>query len=405
MSGMADDHNTSGTPAGNTAFMRAALADWREGHLFRDPRVLASSPGPVVVIDGRNLLQFCSNDYLGLASHPALALAAAEAAVQYGSGAAASRLVSGTTSLHRELEAAVADWLKSESAVVFSSGYHANLAMVRALAGKKDVIFSDAFNHASLIDGCKLSGARVRVYSHVDMEELDRLLAEESPARRRVILTESLFSMDGDEAPLGEIVALAEKHRALTAVDEAHAMGVFGRAGRGLAAEQGLDHRLDARMGTFGKALGAAGAFIVGRRELGEYLVNQARSFLYTTAPPPPTMASALAGLEIAAGPEGDGLRARLKKNTDSLRQNLAMMGYCIADGRGPIIPVIIGSDGRTMAMAEALYQRGVFVQGIRPPSVAPGTSRLRVTLSAAHGEAHLLAAREVFQALNPAGQ
>jgi 8-amino-7-oxononanoate synthase len=332
------------------------------------------------------LTSFCSNDYLGLAAHPALAAAAARAAREEGFGASAARLVAGDLPAHRGLEADLAAFTGRPAALLFPTGYQTNLGVIAALAGPGDLVVSDAANHASIIDGCRLSRAGVAVYRHADAAEARAALARGEGARRRFLVTESLFSMDGDVAPLAALAEAAEAHDAVLVVDEAHALGALGPGGRGLCAAAGVVP--DVLVGTLGKALGAAGGFAAGEEALRRFLVNRARTFIYTTALPPPVAAAARAALEIAAGPEGTDRRARLKANTERLGGRLARAGLLPHPPRGPIVPVVLGAEARAIAAAEALRARGIFVPAIRPPTVAPGTSRLRVTLSSAHEDA-----------------
>lgn len=375
----------------------AELDRIREAGLLR---VLRESAGPVdrwVVVDGRRALLLCSNNYLGLANHPALAEAAARAAREYGVGAGASRLISGSLPLHSALESRLATLKGTEAALLFPTGYLANIGAITALVGRGDAIFSDALNHASIIDGCRLSGATVHVYPHRDTAALATALAS-CDARRRLIVTDSVFSMDGDHAPLDEICALAETHDAMVMVDEAHATGVFGATGAGLVEALGLHGRVTVQMGTLGKALGCAGAFIAARRDVVDLLVNRARSFIYTTALPPPVVAAAAAALDIVARePER---RAELLRRSADLRARLTALRLHVPPGEGPIVPVIIGESEDAMRCSRTLLDLGVFVQAIRPPTVPRGTARLRVTLMATHDDADLAYATNAFAAL-----
>jgi 8-amino-7-oxononanoate synthase len=332
---------------------------------------------------GRAVTAFCSNDYLGLAEHPALADAAATAARREGSGASASRLVSGDMPSHRALERALAAFVGMPSALLFPSGYQTNIGVLTALAGAEDLIVSDALNHASLIDGCRLSRAQVAVYPHADVAGAERLLQTGGPFRRRLLVTESIFSMDGDAAPLAGLGAVAARADAILVVDEAHALGVLGPGGRGLCAATGVVP--DVLVGTLGKAFGAAGGFAAGAPSLRDILVNRARSFIYTTALAPPVAAAALAALHIIGGPEGDALRDAVGTRRDELAADLRQAGLIGATPPGAILPVVLGSDARALEVAKTLAARGFFVPAIRPPTVPVGTARLRVTVSAAH--------------------
>ena len=330
-------------------------------------------------------MSFASNDYLGLASHPDLAAAANDAAEKEGFGAGAARLVTGDLPAHRALERDLALFTRRPAALLFATGYQANLGVVTALAGSDDLIVSDASNHASLIDGCRLSRAAIRVFRHADGSSAAAALAEPGRFRRRLLITESLFSMDGDAAPLAALAEIAETHDAVLIVDEAHAIGVLAPNGRGLCAAAGISP--DVLIGTLGKALGAAGGFVTGSETLRTYLVNRARSFIFATAPPPPVAAAARAGLCLAEGPEGGRRRARLHANHASLVGHLRRPA---AAGVGPILPVILGSDARAVQAAAWLRARGLVIPAIRPPTVPEGTARLRVTLSSEHTEADL---------------
>lgn len=339
-----------------------------------------------VTVGARLAVSFASNDYLDLAGDPRLAAAAAEAAQRDGYGSSAARLVSGDLPAHRELERRLAAFLGRPAALVFPSGYQANLGVVTALAGPDDLVVSDALNHASLIDGCRLSRARIAVYPHANAEAAAAALASAPAARRRLLVTESLFSMDGDAAPVAELANVARDNDAILVVDEAHAVGVHGPAGRGLCAAAGVAP--DVLVGTLGKALGAGGGFVAGSSVLREYLVNRARTFIFTTALPPPVAAAATRALEIAAGPEGDQRRNHLADLGRLLTGRLAPLGGWAAGGTvpiGPIFPFLLGDNERALHVSAELRRRSFFVPAIRPPTVPDGTARLRITLSAAH--------------------
>jgi 8-amino-7-oxononanoate synthase len=328
------------------------------------------------------LVSFSSNDYLGLASHPALLAAATQVLPEQGFGAGAARLVTGNLPAHRELEATLASFLGRPAALAFPSGYQANLGTITTLAGPEDLIASDAANHASLIDGCRLSRARVAVYAHADASDAARALATPGTFRRRLLVTESLFSMDGDVAPLAALAATAQASDAILVVDEAHALGACGPGGRGLCAATGVSP--DVLVGTLGKAFGAAGGFVTGDVALRDLLLNRARTFVFTTAPPPPVAAAATAGVRLAAGPDGDQRRERLQANIASLVDRLRGR---VAPPPGPILPVVLGHDRLALGAAAALRSEGLFVPAIRPPTVPEGTARLRVTLSSDHSQ------------------
>lgn len=348
-----------------------------------------------LAVSGEPRLSFCSNDYLGLAAHPDLATAAAAAAARDGFGASASRLVSGDLPAHRQLEAALARFLGRPAALLFPTGYQTNIGVLTALAGPDDVIVSDALNHASIIDGCRLSRARIAVYPHGDPERAAHLLDHARTARRRLLVTESLFSMNGDAAPLARLAEAAQRHDAILIVDEAHAIGVLGPRGRGLCAAS--DVTPDVLIGTLGKALATAGGFAAGSQVFRDLLVNRARSFIFTTALPPPVAAAALAALEIVDSAEGDRRRALLRAHADNLSPQLAALRPGGLDAPppdtvagSPIQPFVVGSDAAALALSAALADRQIFVPAIRPPTVPVGSARLRITLSAAHDQTDL---------------
>lgn len=327
------------------------------------------------------LTAFCSNDYLGLAGHPALAQALSAAATA-GTGAGASRLVNGETPAHLALEARLASFVQRPAALLFPTGYLANLGVVTALAGPSDLIVSDAANHASLIDGCRLSRARIQIYPHGDSSAAAQALSTPGVFRRRFLLTESIFSMDGDRAPLPALARAAQRNSAILIVDEAHALGVAGPGGRGVCAAMNVSP--DILVGTLGKAFGTAGGFVSGSTTLRSYLVNRCRPFIYSTAPSPALAAASVAGVDLAAGPEGDQRRTRATQVASRLRVALASAGHPVP-GEDLILPLVIGSDQDAVALSKQLLERGFLVPAIRPPTVPEGTARLRITASAAH--------------------
>jgi len=351
--------------------------------LNRRMRMVSGPQGPRVLLDGRPVLLLCSNNYLGLADHPRVREAAADAAMRWGVGAGASRLVSGTMTIHHRLEERLAAWDGSEACLLFGSGYLANLGTIGALAGAGDTVFSDELNHASIVDGCRLSRAEVLVYKHRDMDDLERLMRRHGGDGRRLIVTDSVFSMDGDVAPLAEIVELAKGYGARTLVDEAHATGVLGPGGRGAVAAAGLQGEVDVVVGTLGKALGSYGAYVCAEEEMVHYLINTARALIFSTAPPPPAIAGALAALELLQ--ERPHRVQRLHSNARALRSALAVEGMPVQETEMHIVPLIVGDERAAMSLCEALLARGVFAQAIRPPTVAPGTSRLRLAVMASH--------------------
>ena len=377
--------------------LTARLAQVKEKGLHRVLRPVDGDQDTVVRLNGHDVLLFSSNNYLGLANHPTLKRAAIQATERFGCGSGASRLISGSMAVHHELEARLAALKKTEAALVFPTGYHANVGVLSALMGPGDTILSDSLNHASIIDGCRLSRAEVRVYPHGDTRALDALLAACPLSGQRLIVTDTVFSMDGDLAPLAELVALARRYDAWLMVDEAHATGVFGPNGGGLVEEAELVDHVDIHMGTLGKALGGIGAYVAGSRALVDWLVNRARSFVYTTGMPPASAASALAALDIVERePER---RQRLWDNTRFLSDGLCGLGYRLGETRSQILPIIVGDARQTMSLAEAVLRRGVFAHGIRPPTVPEGTSRIRVTPMATHTRAQLERTLDAFAA------
>ena len=358
------------------------LEELRDRGLHRRLRLIGGPQGPRVTLDGRPVLLLCSNNYLGLADHPRVRGAAAEAAMRWGTGAGASRLISGNMQPHRMLEERLASFKGYESALLFGSGYLANTGTIATLADRGEVIFSDELNHASIIDGCRLSRAETFVYRHGDVEHLAWGLRE-AGKRAALIVTDGVFSMDGDLAPLEDLARLARDHGCRLMVDEAHATGAVGPGGRGSVAAAELSGEVDLVVGTLGKALGSYGAYVCASHELTEYLLNTARSFIFSTAPPPPSVAASLAALELL---ESHPHRVqRLAENAATLRTALADEGLAVGGSSTQIVPVEVGDAARTMDLCERVLERGVFAQGIRPPTVPEGRSRLRFTVMATH--------------------
>jgi 8-amino-7-oxononanoate synthase len=364
--------------------------------LYRKLRRVESDQGPTLRLDGREVINFSSNNYLGLANHPSLCKAAKEAIDRYGCGSGASRLISGNMTLHEELESKIAELKGTEAALVFNSGFQANTGILSTLVGEGDVVLSDALNHASIIDGCRLSRAKVVVYGHCDIDQLERSLRDAPSNARKLIVTESLFSMDGDEAPLADIVNLAEKHGAMVMVDEAHATGVYEPSGAGLVAKLGLGDRVPIQMGTLGKALGGFGAYVAGSKALRELLINRCRSFIFTTSLPPAVMAMGMAAIDLVMRePER---RQALWNNCEGLRAGLKELGYSLGGSQSQILPLMVGDATACMRLSEKLLDGRIFAQGIRPPTVPAGTSRLRITLMATHRPEHIDQALRVFK-------
>jgi len=368
--------------------LRAELERLEQLGLRRSLRVIESEQAARVRHDGRRVLMLSSNNYLGLAAHPRVKQAAIAAAERYGVGSGASRLVAGSLEPLRRLEANLAQLKGTEAALIFGSGYLANLGALSALMGPGDMIFSDQLNHASLIDGCRLAKAELRIYRHCDTDHLRGLLEESGSARRRLIVTDSIFSMDGDFAPLRKIVELARRFDAAIMVDEAHAVGIIGPCGAGLAAELGLQAQIDIQMGTLSKALGAYGAYVAGSRVLIEFLINRARSFVYTTGLPPPIAAAADEAIAIMRA-EPERIR-RLWDNAAHLRSQLEAAGFVFGRSESPILPLIIGETQPAVSMTKRLFEQGIYAIAIRPPTVAAGTARLRLTPIADHTRSDL---------------
>ena len=387
------------------------LAALREQGLYRELRRVDSPQAPHLQVDGQALLNFSSNDYLGLANEPALKEAACQAVQRYGAGAGAARLICGSLAPHHELEEALAAFKGAPAALSFSTGYAAALGAIGALVGKDDLLILDKLVHACIVDAARLSGAKLRVFAHNDSEDLERILqwAERQVGRpkstadtsrpRVLVVTESVFSMDGDQAPLRELVGLKEKYGAWLMVDEAHATGLYGRNRRGLAEELGVSEQIEVQMGTLGKALGAAGGYICGSRTLIQYLVNRARTFLFSTSPVPAAVAAATAGIRFVQSTAGQQRRNLLWQRVSDLRSALANQAPgprppALDPPRSPlpgaIIPLLVGDENRAVQISAALRSRGIFIPAIRYPTVARGQARLRLTLTAGHSLADL---------------
>jgi 8-amino-7-oxononanoate synthase len=378
------------------------LDELRERGLYRRLRLISGPQGARVLLDGRPVLLLCSNNYLGLADHPRVRESAADAAMRWGAGAGASRLVSGNMTIHRRLEEQIAAFKGASACVLFGSGYLANSGTISALAREGDVVFSDALNHASIVDGCRLARADTFVYDHRDMDHLEWGLRE-ADGRGSLIVTDSVFSMDGDVAPLEEIVELARRHDARVMVYEAHATGCFGPGGRGAVAEAGLEGEVDLVVGTLGKALGSYGAYVCCDREMAEYLINRARTLIFSTALPPPAAAAAMASLEILR--EQPERVDKLRRNARALRDALAAEGIECGESGTQIVPLVVGDAGEAMAACERALARGVFAQAIRPPTVPEGTSRLRLAVMASHTRSELRRAASVLAEVLRAGK
>jgi glycine C-acetyltransferase len=369
------------------------LENLRQAGLLRRMRLVSGAQGNRVILDGRETILLCSNNYLGLANHPLLKEAAIRALESYGAGSGAARLVSGNMELHEALERRIAAFKGTEAALLFNSGYAANTGILPAIAGRGDTVFSDRLNHASIVDGSLLSRAKLVRYPHKDMDALQRLLEVSDPAGRRIIVTDGVFSMDGDIAPLKELVNIKENFGALLMVDDAHGTGVLGSGGRGSAEQVGVMAGIDIHMGTLGKALGGFGAYAAASRETVDCLVNRARSFIFSTALPPAVLATGLAAFDLVDSTQGAMLRSRLAANAAWFRDALRVAGFDTMGSVTQIVPVNVGGAEEVMEFSRLLLEEGVFAQGIRPPTVPAGSCRLRCTVMATHEERDLACA------------
>jgi glycine C-acetyltransferase/8-amino-7-oxononanoate synthase len=376
------------------------LSEIRDRGLYRRMRAVSGPQGPRVLLDGKPVLLLCSNNYLGLADHPRVREAAAEAAMRYGAGSGASRLVSGNMTIHRRLEEQLAAFKGSDACLLFGSGYLANAGVVSTLAREGDVVFSDELNHASIIDGCRLSKAETFVYDHCDTEHLEWGLRE-AEGRGALIVTDGVFSMDGDVAPLERIVELAQRYDARVMVDDAHGTGAVGPDGRGAVAAAGLEDEVDVVVGTLGKSLGSYGAFVCCDKPMAKYLINTARTLIFSTALPPPAVAAAKAALGLLR--EQPRRVEKLQRNAQVLRDSLAAEGLPVQRSSTQIVPLIVGDAGEAVRASERALERGIFAQAIRPPTVPAGSSRLRLALMASHTTSELREAARVLASCIPA--
>lgn len=365
-------------------FLNDELEILKAAGLYRNLRTIENISGVEITIEGKKYLNFCSNNYLGLAGHPQVIERAKKALDDFGFGAGASRLISGNTIIHKELERKIAKFKGREAAIVFPTGYMANLGVISSLVEENDTLIIDRLNHASIVDAGRLSKAKLQVYPHKDVKALEKILKQSEKYRKRLIVTDSVFSMDGDLAPLPEIVELSKKYQAITMIDEAHATGVLGETGKGAEEHFRIEGQVDIVMGTLSKALGSLGGFIAGSSALIDYLRNKARSFIYTTALPASACAASLAALEIIeAQPE---LIRKLRINSRFLRGKLSTAG----SEETPIIPIMIGNLEKTMKLSQQLFGKGIFLLGIRPPTVPKNKCRLRITITSLHEKEHL---------------
>ncbi len=374
----------------------AALDAIRARGTHRRMRVLDGAQGPRMEVDGHPVLLFAGSNYLDLAHHPEVVEASARAARDLGCAAGGSRLITGNLAVHEALEAELADFFGHEAGLAFNTGYMANVGVIPALTGRGDVVLSDELSHASIVDGCRLSRAEVRIWRHGDLDALEGLLRElAAPGRRLLVAVDGVYSMDGDTAPLAELVPLARRWGALVLLDDAHGTGCLGASGRGSAELAGVCRGIDVHMGTLGKALGSFGAFVTGSARLRELLVNVARSFIFSCALAPPQVEAARAALRIVR--REPWRRKRLQANAARLRARLGEAGISTAPSTTQIVPVVIGDNAATMRVCERLLERGFYAQGIRHPSVPEGTARLRVTPMASHEAAEIDALAEAI--------
>lgn len=376
------------------AFIDEVIGNLKQQNLYNTIRTLQSPQGAWVKINGRDVLNMCSNNYLGLANHPALREAAKQAIDEYGVGPGAVRSIAGTMSVHEQLESLVAEFKRVEAALTFQSGFMANVAVVPALVSKGDTIISDELNHASIIDGCRLSRAQIKVYKHNDMSSLEQVLSEEHSGRVLVV-TDGVFSMDGDIAKLPEIVELAQKHNALTMVDDAHGEGVLGEAGRGIVDHFHLHGKVDVEVGTFSKAIGTVGGFAAGSRKLIEYLKQRARPFLFSSAVTPPDVMATYKAIEILMN-SGEPVE-KLWDNGRYFKAGMQKLGFNTGESETPITPVMLGEAEVAAEMSRRLFENGVFATKIGFPTVPQGKARIRVMISAAHEQKDLDFALEQF--------
>ncbi len=370
------------------SFLENTLTELEQKGLKRSLKNCDGPQDREVTIDGRRLINFCSNNYLGLANDPRLCAAAIQAVQEEGFGSGASRLVCGNMSSHRALEKKIADFKGTEACLVFNTGYMANLGIIAAMCDSSDIIFADKLDHASIIDGMLLSGAKFRRYPHNDMTTLESWLKDASGFKKKIIITDSVFSMDGDLAPLDQIVRLAKQYEAIVMIDEAHGFGVLGQKGKGVAEHFGVEESIDIQMGTLSKALGGFGAYCCGSQTVISFLINHARSFIYTTGLPPAVTRAAARAVEILE--EEPQRRDRLWQNTRYMLQAIKDMGFDTLSSQSPIIPIVVKESALAVDFSRKLFEKGIFLQAIRPPTVPVHTARLRLTVMATHSKEDL---------------
>ncbi len=368
----------------------------KESGLYRELKVIENTQNTHIEIEGKTYLSFCSNNYLGLANHPSVVKAVKDAVEEYGWGAGASRLVSGNMTMHETLEKVISGFKGKEASIIFPTGYMANLGAISSLVSRGDLIVCDKLNHASIIDGCRLSGADFRVYAHRNMEKLESILKKSSKYNRKLIVTDSVFSMDGDLAPLPDLVKIAAKYDAMLMVDEAHGTGVFGQNGRGVVEYFNLNKEVDIVMGTLSKAIGSLGGYVSGDIDLINYLRNKARSFMYTTALPPAVCAASIAGIKLIQ--EDPSMRESLWNNVRFIKDKLRAINFNIISSESQIIPILIGDTQKSVEISKLLYENGILIPAIRPPTVPSNSSRLRMTVMSLHTKEDLESLYNVFR-------
>lgn len=378
------------------AYLAEEIEQWKAAGTYRPLTEIESEQGPRVVIRGKEVVQLSSNNYLGLTTHPRLRKAAIQAVETYGAGTGSVRTIAGTFSLHEQFEQKLAEFKHTEAALVFQSGFTANVGVVSSILSEQDVVISDALNHASIIDGIRLTKAGRRIYKHVDMEDLEKALQETQSARTRLVVTDGVFSMDGNIAPLPEIVELCEKYNAIVMVDDAHASGVLGKNGRGTVDHFGLHGRVHIQIGTLSKAIGVLGGYVAGPKVLRDYLIHRARPFLFSTSHPPAVTAACIEAIHVMV--EEPEIIDRLWQNARFFKDGLKKLGFDTGISTTPITPVIIGDDALTMKFSDSLFEEGVYAQGIVFPTVQKGKARIRTIVTATHTQEDLQACLDAFE-------
>ena len=373
------------------------LRDIRGENLFRTLTEIASGQSPEILIGGKKHILLASNSYLGLSTDPRVMDAAARALSKYGTGSGGSRLVSGSSDLHAELERKIAEFKSTEAAILFSSGYLANVGTIAALVGEGDTVWSDELNHASIIDGCRLSRARVEVYPHLDTDSLDRMVSRGRGGGKKLIVTDTVFSMDGDLVDLGELCSVAERHGCMLMVDEAHAMGVLGEKGSGATEHFGVERRVPVVMGTLSKAVGSLGGYVAGSRSLVDFIRNRVRSYIFDTSLPAASLAASIEAIGIIENEPQR--RKHLMRLVDMFKAGLSGMGFTVIPSQSAIVPVLTGEPRATLELASELRERGIYTPAVRPPSVPAGKCRIRASLMATHTKDHIARALEAFGA------